>query len=396
MRGIDGARNFVVRLRWVLFGLLVVAAAAQAAGVTVTPTSTGYYRMGTNAAGGTVWGTRTQFAALWENALGGAGSSFVTRTGAVSSTTVGSLARKALRGGVYAAAVGIAVEGIIDGAGWAINELKDQVSSPGTAQDAPPGTLMHCASPDGNLRCTTTVQGAIQIAEIVFENCTGLNENRLPSWSVYCRDRNDQLAFQDRYFDVPVADAGSGSEPSVITDGQLGDEVKKSPEVVSALLTDPRTNTPVMTPEMQAMADEIKRDIEQRMGLPETPDSTAPDLGDDTPADGGESPWPGFCDWASVVCDWLEWTKKDDGQKEPLPETDVQLPTNGWSSGVGEGSCPAPEQFDVNLGELGGGDGEFSWQPLCDTATMLRPVLITVASIVAFFILAGLRSTNTK
>ncbi|WP_431769086.1 virulence factor TspB C-terminal domain-related protein [Xanthomonas campestris] len=40
--------------------------------------------------------------------------------------------------------------------------------------------------------------------------------------------------------------------------------------------------------------------------------------------------------------------------------------------------------------------GEYSFQPLCDFASQLKPFLILVASIVAVMILAGLRSTSAK
>ncbi|WP_431769035.1 hypothetical protein, partial [Xanthomonas campestris] len=80
--------------------IVCVVGAVYAAGATVTPRSTGYYRMGTNAVGGTRFGTRTEFAALWENALGGSVSRSVTAVGEISSTTIGSLGRKAIRGGV--------------------------------------------------------------------------------------------------------------------------------------------------------------------------------------------------------------------------------------------------------------------------------------------------------
>ncbi len=77
------AAHLVRRLSVALCAALIVCVvgAVYAAGATVTPRSTGYYRMGTNAVGGTRFGTRTEFAALWENALGGSVSRSVTAVG---------------------------------------------------------------------------------------------------------------------------------------------------------------------------------------------------------------------------------------------------------------------------------------------------------------------------
>ncbi|TAA37560.1 hypothetical protein EA656_02515 [Pseudoxanthomonas winnipegensis] len=383
--------------------LVLLAAAAVAAGkVTVTPTSTGYYRMGTNAAGGTVWGTRSEFVALWEGATGGSASQVISRTGALSSTTVGGLARSALKGGIWGVATSLAVEGIIQGAGWAINELKDQVTSPGSASTLSPGSWAYCAAPDGTLRCTTTEAGAVAIASIIFERCTGLNPNRLPSWSVQCRDGNDQLAFQEREIVTQMPDFGSGTQPTPIADAQLGDEVKKHPEVVTDLINDPRTGRPVMTPELVAQINDIRKQLEQQHGFDPGNDVAAPgDVadpdGDGDPATNPDqvSPWPSFCGWATTVCDWIGWTKEDPGTPSdaPVPWDESPPEPSSWTSGLGGGSCPAPASFTVSIGPVSASP-TWDYTGICNMANLLRPLVIAIALAIAAYIVAGLRNNK--
>ncbi|WP_198407546.1 hypothetical protein [Xanthomonas campestris] len=96
--------------------------------------------------------------------MGGAVSRTVTAAGEISSTTIGSLGRKAIRGGVYGAAVGLAIEGIIDGAGWAIDELKKQVvTGPPAATEVPPGRNYYVGS-DGKFYSTLLAAATASVA----------------------------------------------------------------------------------------------------------------------------------------------------------------------------------------------------------------------------------------
>ena len=99
-----------------------------------------------------------------------------------------------------------------------------------------------------------------------------------------------------------------------------------------------------------------------------------------------QTQWPAMCEWAPTVCEWIGWTQEP--LDEDLPPT---LPVE--ESGPGEwsvsmsGACPAP----VNVSVLGA-TVPISWQPACDLATLLRPLLIAVAGISAGLILLGQRA----
>lgn len=393
------AAHLVRRLSVLLCAALIVCVvgAVYAAGATVTPRTTGYVRMGQTANGGTKWGTRTEFAALWENALGGAVSRTVTAVGEVGSGTLGGLARKAVRGGVYGAAVGLAVEGIVKGAGWAIDELQHQVvdapsQDPGTI---PAGQWAYTCSYGGSRWWSTDPGNLLSCMQM------GVSETKCV-WQYqgnnrfYCPELGVGSTSYERNPTATI-DYGTGHTPTRITDDQLGDVLKDHPEVVNDLLIDPRTGAPIMTPELQQQSDKIKQDIDQREGIGDgSPNPVVtPPLDDDT-AQPTETDWPSFCGWANVVCDFIDWVKKDDApNKEPLPERELDINPNSWTSGVGEGTCPSPQKFSITVTGYAA-SGEYSFQPLCDFASQLKPFLIVVASIVAVMILAGLRSTNAK
>lgn len=120
---------------------------------------------------------------------------------------------------------------------------------------------------------------------------------------------------------------------------------------------------------------------------PVVPGNTSPT--DPAPSSGGQgSELPAFCEWARVVCDFIDWYK-DEG--EPLDEVEVPfeeetMEMQDWSSGQSGGSCPAPESVTV-MGEA----IEFSYQPICDLADLLYGINIAGALVIAGFIVAGLR-----
>lgn len=68
------------------------------------------------------------------------------------------------------------------------------------------------------------------------------------------------------------------------------------------------------------------------------------------------------------------------------------LPGEGsdWSLGLGSGSCPAPVSTVVTLGGVSA-PIEFSFQPLCDLAGLLRTVFMALGALIAAYIVAGVR-----
>ncbi|GEM_PF-6616169 len=369
--------------------------------------------MGQNADGSTRWATKTEWAAWFDSQMAGSAAAgaaeYATTTGALSSSTIGGLARKAIRGGVYGAAIGLAVEGVLDGAGWAIKELQDQVVVPGIPQEelkpsawcfTTQGGVQRCANSPGVMTASAHLANSSEFSQ----PCTASVINN--SGYYYCKRIGDGvqiLTIIDGPRTMPVTgwpvsyvNANPSTDDVPVSDEQLGDAIKQRPEVVDSLLTDPRTGRPVMTPELQQQGDDLKKRLEEREGYDPSDPSTVPDLEDDTVKDDG-SPWPSFCGWATAVCEFITWFKADDAETEspevPWEEESPADYEQSWSSGLGGGSCPSAVTFTVALGGQSASP-EFSFDGLCRFATMMRPVIIALASIIAGFIIAGVRGTK--
>lgn len=405
MRRYPRASHRFQRLKWFLAALLFSTCVAQvfaAGSVRVTPMSSRLQSPSSSASTWTEWGVSTT-SSRGTTSLDAVvtATEFATTSGALSSKTIGSLARKALRGGVYGAAIGLAVEGIIDGAGWAIGELQDQVMDGPVRQPetAPPGTQMACTA-EQQQRCVPlstpmALCGAIMSISVHHTVCTSVRRdgsmlyyNVTPGGGTY--------GGVVRTFTTDQPIYGTGYQPNPVADEQLGDAIRREPQLVNDLLTDPRTGRPIMTPELQQQGDQLKREIEDREGIPTSGSTPDPDLEDDSPSS-DTSPWPSFCGWASAVCTFFDWFKADDSDTSkpevPWEDEDPSAVQQTWSSGLGGGSCPAPVSFSVSLGGTSASP-EFSFAPVCQFGTLMRPVIIALAAIIAGFIIGGVRGTK--
>jgi len=77
----------------------------------------------------------------------------------------------------------------------------------------------------------------------------------------------------------------------------------------------------------------------------------------------------------------------------PFPWLDGQMPSSSegqWSSGLGNGSCPAPKSVSVGVGGYSA-SLEISFKPLCDFALLIRGIVLAVSAVVSAYIIAGVR-----
>jgi len=107
--------------------------------------------------------------------------------------------------------------------------------------------------------------------------------------------------------------------------------------------------------------------------------------GSETTTETAEQDIPAFCTWAGIVCDAINW------MREPFESpTDVLLPTEEveippYTSGLPDsGSCPAP--YDVTAF---GTAIAISYQPFCDLASIIRPLVLAASGLFAAYILVG-------
>lgn len=106
---------------------------------------------------------------------------------------------------------------------------------------------------------------------------------------------------------------------------------------------------------------------------------------------GGASDWPEFCTWAKVVCDFIDWFKT------PFDASEVEWPLIEDQDFEEEfefnlpSQCPEPYTINLQLFP----PVTFSWQPFCDLASMIRPLVLASAAIFAAFITLGIARART-
>lgn len=108
-------------------------------------------------------------------------------------------------------------------------------------------------------------------------------------------------------------------------------------------------------------------------------------------ADSGGAPpageWPGFCDWATVVCDWLNWTQEDPPAEQDLPAVIDDDFYQEKSISFGAKSCPPDHQID--LAPFLSTSVAVSFQPLCDFAGLIYYMVMAASYIIAAYITIG-------
>lgn len=324
----------------------------------------------------------------------------------LSSGSLGSLAKGILKRGAGAAGAYFILKDLVNGAGWVIDELTNQVmSGPVVAPDILKGVQAWCSSTNiaaPTTRCTALSSplnlctwARSQIADAnqcVLGNTTSVSQALIVKqpgqWVVLLQKVNIPSA------GTGVANEGTGSTPSVVTDAQLGEKVATQPALANQVLTDPQTGAPLRYPEMVEALNALRRQLETANGLDPGPDVVvSPDLSEtEQPA---ATEWPGFCSWATVVCDFIDWVKAEEPETS-TPELDIQpepFVEQTWSSGLGGGSCPSPSLASVSMSGTTQ-SVEFSVDPICQLGTTMRPWLIALATLLTPMIIGGFRSSK--
>ncbi|QPS05467.1 virulence factor TspB C-terminal domain-related protein [Acinetobacter johnsonii] len=168
---------------------------------------------------------------------------------------------------------------------------------------------------------------------------------------------NDMNEAVDRAFDNPTTNATS-DKPSgyyKITDGE---------KTVEGYVTTPDTSA--------------KTETETK-----TETTTDPVTGNQTTTgtSTGSLQLPAFCDWAGIVCDWINWTKEEPDQpEEPEPVfEEINVPFTPFSIAKFNAQCPPDENLSLNLmgQEM---SFVFPMKPFCDFFSGIKPFVIALAS----------------
>ncbi|MEQ1078305.1 virulence factor TspB C-terminal domain-related protein [Acinetobacter johnsonii] len=89
---------------------------------------------------------------------------------------------------------------------------------------------------------------------------------------------------------------------------------------------------------------------------------------------------PAFCDWAAIVCDWIGWTKEEPQEPELKPVfEEINVPYTPFSIAKFNAQCPPDENLSLNLmgQEM---SFVFPMKPFCDFFSGIKPFVIALAS----------------
>lgn len=235
---------------------------------------------------------------------------------------------------------------------------------------------------------------------------------------------------------------------------ELGEKVNSSPEAPQVLPDIYNPNNPAGGKAPQSTSDALDNANPVPETAPtgetkpkpnkDTDGDGVPDVHDPTlPSQGDEFTLPEFCSWAVTMCEWYKKYKEDSKQAEAQrqseqvawqreeiarqqeesqrekernfwqkvedwfnkwddtpeqnddTEVDIDQPENqniDTTINFG-GACPQPISVPYSFAGASG-TIEFSYEPLCQIASFIKPVVITVASFSAALIIGGIRTED--
>ena len=407
MRWINGALHSIRRLRFAFLGVLVVLVVAsvhaQSPGsgkVQVVPQTNRWVR----ALGGGFESHASAMARYQRAAEAAAQTTYHRVPVSASAATLGRLTKGAVRRVSGPVGWYFVLKDLVDGAGWAIDELGKQVQRPGVPPQDLQGVVYcnasqtRCASTGDYLASYYNGRHTDQNGGGTFSGCAWVEASTLTRCTLTFDSGAGSTLYNIAAVKVQVPSGATNVNPSSpaseVTDAELGDLVKTRPDVVNAILIDPQTGAPIQYPELVDAMNNLRKQLEQQHGAEPGPDVT-PDPDYENKPQPGETEWPAFCDWATKVCELVDWVMEPN-EVEPAPEVpweDPDIEPSTWTSGLGGGSCPAPIGFSVSIGGQTASP-EFDMTGLCSFGSMMRPLVIAIAMVVAAYILGGIRGSK--
>lgn len=328
----------------------------------------------------------------------GAANGYYSRPVLVSNSTLGALGRGLLR----RAAPVAAMAALVEAAGWVIDELTGQVlSGPPVPTTVPPGgqywqnTFNSNTYPSAYAAAAAYSPNGVSIHSCGTENASGVQS---------CQATVDHPTWGKPYtvtFGVngirnlgtePFPLSHPGAQPAPVPDADIGQAVANNPALAAQALRNPDgsvNRNPDVMAEAQALAQELA--AANPLPDPTAEWDTGHQGGQPQPQSQTSLEFPNFCAWASKVCELADWLRDDQtefDQDNEVPEISPDLSVS-WNSGFSGGSCPAPMVVDAM-----GTDVEFSYQPLCDAASYIRPIVLAGAALLCVFIIGGFRRAS--
>lgn len=331
----------------------------------------------------------------------------------ISNGSLGRLGKGLLRGGLGDAALLAALAAV----GWAMDSLLNDLYKPASP---------YAPSPDGvwvvlkrsviipydpNSQAVFAANTASQVCPLLNGTSLGtVTADTLWDGSVICRGTfgSARPTFWPDPTVYPNRSPNTYPQPAPlpVSDDEFGAYLASHPDTHQGLLNN-SDGRPYQTAEMVAAQNALSAELNAAYGTSIQP-SVAPNP-NATPAT-GTNPLPGtatnpngttgnntnpsptslefpvFCTWASKLCQLADWFREDPPEDPDLdlPEIDLPISTQSYTSSLGAGSCPASPTLNVM-----GQQVEFSYTPLCTFASYMYYVSIAIAALISAYIISG-------
>jgi len=164
-------------------------------------------------------------------------------------------------------------------------------------------------------------------------------------------------------------------------------------EVVDRAFDNPTSNSTSDKPSGYYKIEDDEKVVEGYVTTPDTSAKTETETKTETTTDPvtgnqtttgtstGSLQLPAFCDWAGVVCEWIGWTKEQPDQPEELKPVfeEIEVPYTPFSIANFNAQCPPDEQLSLTLMEQEM-SFVFPMKPFCDFFSGIKPFVIALAS----------------
>lgn len=344
---------------------------------------------------------------------------------------------KTLGKGVAGVAVSVVVDELLGAVDWVLDPANNQIVYNDTSKPVDPrdptvpyyyyitdssGKKFEGASPDGACKPYIESSGMVYDGVLVTGGTPiSCNGHRLPSTTV--NSFGSLIKVTNPAYD-PAAEPSEDDKKTIPLD-TVSQQVITNAESA----TDPQKKAAAQAVTLgaaadivaEAEADSVKaRPIAQQLEASSTTKPADPDVADKAAeAQGTAKPneanpqatdlaleFPAFCGWAPIVCEFAQTAiqsiadAKAEYADKPQENTDTELEIPDLEQDIEVdtdisfgGSCPAPLTSDINF--MGINETiEFSFDPVCEIAEFIKPVVISVSAFSAALIVAGIRTED--
>ncbi|UIT35712.1 hypothetical protein LZ757_06380 [Xylella fastidiosa subsp. morus] len=164
------------------------------------------------------------------------------------------------------------LSGLINGAGWVIDELTHEVMSGSALKEIPIGTsvwwwqrpgdghVFYSVTPQGLIAPINAFQGSLSPPQplVVSSHVSSISSEM---WAYILEGGGGFYSHLSKTTES-VPDYSSGLPPSVILDTDLGQLVRSDPSTVNSVLTDSQTGAVLLTPEIVSALNKLRRSLE--------------------------------------------------------------------------------------------------------------------------------------